>query len=81
MSFESNILGLSLKGSNDFVKSVNSMKLFVALDIPQTFLSHHPSTWEQNDIFLQARCRIQTLQVIKDAAECGVALIQSFNGS
>lgn len=66
------------KSLSDFV-TVNTRKLFVALDIPQTFISHHPSTWEQNDIFLRARRQIQKLKVVNDAAERGVALIQSFN--
>jgi len=60
------------KSLSDFV-TVNTIKLFVALDIPQTILSQHLSTWEKNNIFLQAHGQIQTLQLVNDAAECGVA--------
>ena len=51
-----------------------------ALDIPQNFLQNHPSTWEQDDSYLAARSQLQKLKVVNDAAERGVALIQSFNG-
>ncbi|XP_025424087.1 uncharacterized protein LOC112693307 [Sipha flava] len=63
----------------DFV-SKNTLKFFTALDIPQNFLNQHPSTWGSNKDFVDGRKRVQNLKVINDAAERGIALIQTFNG-
>ncbi|VVC38145.1 Hypothetical protein CINCED_3A013392 [Cinara cedri] len=63
----------------DFVCK-NTLKLFKALDIPQDFLNPHPSTWENNNDFIESRKRIQNLKVVNDAAERGISLIQTFNG-
>jgi len=50
------------------------------LDIQQDFLNHHPSTWGSNKNFVDGLKRVQNLKVVNDAAERGIALIQSFNG-
>jgi len=62
----------------DFV-STNTRKLFVALDISQDFLLTHSSTWENNEEYIRGQNRVMQLKVVNDAAERGVALIQSFN--
>jgi len=62
----------------DFVSS-NTRKLFVALDIPQEFLLAHPNTWENNEEYICSRKRVKQLKVVNDAAERGVALMQTFN--
>jgi hypothetical protein len=62
----------------DFVTS-NTVKLFTALDMPTDFLQLHPSMWETNENYRIALRRITNLKVVNDAAERGVALIQSFN--
>src|SRR5437899_2076070 len=64
----------------DFI-SINSRKLFVALDISQNFnLKEDPINWETNVDFSAAKRRVVQLKVVNDAAERGVALIQTFNG-
>ena len=57
----------------------NTMNLFTALGITTDFVQQHPSTWNTNNSFQEARCRISNLKVVNDAAERGVSLIQSFN--
>ena len=57
----------------------NTKKLFIALDTPSDFQQLHPSTWETNGSFLMPRARIISLKVVNDAAERGVALIQSYH--
>ena len=59
--------------------TTNTMKLFTALDIDSDFLHHPPDTWDTNVNFQAARRRVASLQVVNDAAERGVALIQTFN--
>jgi len=63
----------------DFV-SKNTLKLFIALDIPQDFLNQHPSTWENNKSFVDGRIRVQKLKVVNDAAERGISLVQHSMG-
>ena len=55
------------------------MKLFTALELSIDFLHEHPSAWDALDSFREARVRVMSLKVVNDAAERGVALIQSFN--
>lgn len=62
----------------DFV-SQHTSKLFSALDIPQDLLIQDPSTWESNEAYIEAQKKLKGLKVVNDAAERGVALIQSFN--
>lgn len=72
---EKHISGMQLY---DFVTH-NTKKLFEALQIPMDFLLLHPSTWEEDEGFLAGKRKLQQLKVVNDAAERGVALIQSFN--
>jgi len=60
--------------------TANTTTLFDALDISKDFQQLHPSLWEKQEEFVMARCKIQQLKVVNNAAERGVALIQSFNG-
>jgi hypothetical protein len=60
--------------------TANTTTLFDALDISKDFLQLHPSLWEKQEEFVMARCKIQQLKVVNDAAERGVALITAFNG-
>ena len=66
------------KDLNDFV-TLNTKQLFIALDIPLNFLHLHPSRWDTNGEYMYGRCKINSLKVVNDAAERGVALVQSFN--
>ena len=69
---------LPLCALSSFV-TINTMKLFTALDIDSDFLHHPPDTWDTNVNFQAACRRVASLQVVNDPAECGVALIQTFN--
>jgi len=64
---------------SDFV-SKNTLKLLIALDIPQDFLNQNPDTWENNKDFVDGSKRVNNLKVVNDAAERGISLIQTFNG-
>jgi len=75
---EVEVKAVPLRQLPDFVTS-NTVKLFIVLDIHTDFLQQHPSTWETNVSFQVARRRILSLKVVNDAAERGVALVQSFN--
>lgn len=59
----------------DFV-SINTKKLFVALDISQEFLLTHSSPWENNEEYICGQSTVMQLKVVNDVAERG---IQSFN--
>ncbi len=69
---------LCSKELSDFVSS-NTRKLFVAAGITDDFLKTDPNTWDRNDNYIKAQKIIHNLKVVNDAAERGVALIQSFN--
>ena len=43
------------------------------------FLLKDPSLWEQNSSFIEAREKVQRLEVVNDLGERVVALIQAFN--
>ena len=62
----------------DFV-SQHTRTLFTALDIPHDFLIHDPNTWENNEAYTDGQKKLKGLKVVNDAAERGVALVQSFN--
>ncbi len=69
---------ISSKQLPDFV-SVNSYKLLAAMHTSLDFLTVPPSQWESNPSYIATKARIDNLKVVNDAAERGVALIQSFN--
>lgn len=66
------------KELSDFVSS-NTQQLFVALNVYQDFLMHHPSEWEHDMNYLKAKNKVSQLKVVNDTAERGIAVIQSFN--
>ena len=68
------------KELSDFV-SKHTQKFFVAVGISQEFLQHEPGTWDDIESYITAQKRILSLKVVNDAAESGVALIQSFNAA
>lgn len=65
---------------NDFVTN-NTHKLFTALNIKTDFLTTHPSTWKNSTEFLDGYKKVKALKVVNDAAERGIALMTSFNGT
>ena len=67
---------VSEKKLSHFV-SKNTKKFFVAMDISQEFLLSDPTTWESNEDYTRARCKVEKLKVVNDAAERGVALIRT----
>ncbi len=64
---------------SDFV-SHQTRQLFTALDIPQDFLTKSPDQWNSDHDYIAAQQKLRSLKVVNDAAERGVALIQTFNG-
>jgi hypothetical protein len=70
--------GIRTKALYEFVTG-KTKKLFSAPDIPLNFLHLHPSIWNTNDDYIRGRCKVHNLKVVNDAAERGVALVQSFN--
>jgi hypothetical protein len=62
----------------DFVNQ-GTKKFFDSLNISQNFLLHDPNLWNSNDEYVTAQTKLKKLKVVNDAAERGVALIQSFN--
>jgi hypothetical protein len=56
------------------------MHFLTAFNLPHDFLQLDPATWESNDDYVVACNKFaRKLKVVNDAAECGVALIQTFN--
>jgi len=69
---------VQVKQLYDFV-SQHTRTLITALDITHDFLIHDPCTWENNEVYIKSQKMLRGLKVVNDAAERGVALIQSFN--
>lgn len=65
---------------NDLVTN-NTHKLFTALNIKTDFLTTHPSTWKNSMQFLDGYKKLKAVKVVNDAAERGIALMTSFNGT
>ena len=57
----------------------NSKKLLVLNKISLQFLLKDPSLWEQDSSFIEAREKVQRLEIVNDLGERVVALIQAFN--
>lgn len=70
---------LPQKQLTEFV-SQHTRQLFTALDIPQHFLMKSPDTWDSDNDYIVGQQKVKSLKVVNDAAERGVALIQTFNG-
>ena len=69
---------LTSKTIADFV-TTGSMKLFHLMSIDTTFLTMDPAVWNTDQSYLDAQHRIRALRVVNDFAECGVALMQTYN--
>lgn len=65
---------------SDFI-TMRSLNLFHALSIDQSFLSHHPSTWDQQEAFIHGKNIVCSLSVINDCAERAVKLATDFSTS
>lgn len=67
------------KNIEDFV-SVKSKYLFNRLKIDDSFLNKCPSTWSNDDAFIQAKQKLLKLRAVNDTAERAVKLMQDFHG-
>ena len=64
----------------DFI-SVNTKQLFSALNISQEFLRSHPSAWVHDQTYVNSQATVAQLKVVNDAAERGIAFIETFNSA
>jgi len=67
------------KNLEDFV-TAKSMTLIQMMELPNGFLAVDPDLWEDRDDYKQAAETVESLKVVNDHAECGVALIQEYSG-
>ena len=58
----------------------NSKKIFTKLSLPQDFLDIPAADWSESPEFQEAKAAVDSLAVVNDHAERGVALIQAFSG-
>ena len=59
--------------------SSQTKNLFTLLELPEDFLEEKdPSNWKSFESYVKAKQRVDSLNVVNDAAERGVALIQDF---
>jgi len=63
----------------DQLATSNSMNFFHIFKLPTDFLSTDPDTWELQESYSLAKCRLEALKVVNDTAERAVALIQEYN--
>jgi hypothetical protein len=68
------------KGIHDFVTK-STLKFFKLLDLQEEFMEHDPSEWGELEVYQRNKEVVQSVKVINDLAERGVALIQEFNMS
>lgn len=64
----------------DYFITKNSFNFFNILGIDTTFLNECPKTWAENKAYLDGLKIVQSLKVVNDCAERGVALIQMYSG-
>ena len=62
-----------------FTTTTSNEFFFLDLDINTAFLLKDPKEWTTDRNFNAASCRVQSLQIVNDFADRGVALMQSFN--
>lgn len=62
---------------DDFVSSATK-RFFTITGINSEFLSLHPSEWNNNEQFIEARKRASNLTVVNDAAERSISLFQTY---
>src|SRR6218665_1949571 len=68
------------KSLHNFVTK-NTNNFFTILGISQEFLQADPSEWECDTEYKRSQRLVQSLRVVNDLAERGVALIQEFNST
>jgi hypothetical protein len=68
------------KNLEDFV-TAKSMKMIQLLELPHGFFEVDPDLWQDRDDFTQVCNAVESLKVVNDQAERGVALIQEYSGS
>ena len=68
------------KKLHNFVKK-NTCNFFTILGISQAFLQVDPSQWEYQAEYQRSQQLVQSVRIVNDLAERGVALIQEFNSS
>ena len=66
------------KGVCNFITN-NSLHLLSSLGINASFLQKSPQTWSGDESYIMGKAIVDDLKVTNDAAERGVALIQSYN--
>lgn len=69
-----------LRHSNlsDFVTK-STKDLFEITGLSYSFMAEDPAAWAANPAYVEAVRGVESLQVVNDTAERGVALIQKFN--
>ena len=67
------------KNLEDFV-TAQSMTLMRMLELPHGFLAVDPDLWEDRDDYKQAAETVESLNVVNDHAERGVAIIKENSG-
>jgi len=67
------------KNLEDFV-TAKSMTLIQMMELPNGFLAVDPDLWEDRDDYKQAAETVESLKVVNDHAERGVALIKEYSG-
>ena len=67
------------KNLEDFV-TAKSMTLLRMMDLTDGFLAVDPDLWEDRDDYKKAAETVESLKVVNDHAERGVALIQEYSG-
>ncbi|GBM75039.1 hypothetical protein AVEN_213332-1 [Araneus ventricosus] len=67
------------KKCEDFVTK-ESFKLFKEMNLPQGFLKADPEHWNTNSDYRIALEMVQSIKVVNDHAERGIALIKEYTG-
>jgi len=55
------------------------MTLIRMMELPDGFLAVDPDLWEDRDDYNQDAEAVESLKVVSDHAECGVALLQDYS--
>jgi len=69
---------IKTKSVSDFVTR-NTRRFFEILELPQSFLVRHPSTWHDDADFVRGLKVVRSISPVNDFAERGIALLQEFN--
>ena len=75
---DKNVVKIVKSNLSDFICS-KSYNLFKRLKIDSTFLSKHPSTWDEDMSYNFGLKVVKSLKVVDDTTERGVKLITEFN--